>query len=102
MHLTGAPLHAPKRAAHLGIFFLDLDNFKNINDSMGHAFGDQVLGAIAKRLRATAGAAGFAARLGGDEFTVVCDGALNVEEVAWLDGRWCARRSNPSPSSAGI
>jgi diguanylate cyclase (GGDEF)-like protein len=79
MHLTAAIARAEASSSYVGVFFLDLDNFKNINDSMGHAFGDHVLGAIAKRLRATAGPAGFAARLGGDEFTVVCDGAINVE-----------------------
>jgi diguanylate cyclase (GGDEF)-like protein len=84
MHLTAAIARAEASSSYLGIFFLDLDNFKNINDSMGHAFGDQVLGAIAKRLRATAGPAGFAARLGGDEFTVVCDGAMNVEEMRMI------------------
>jgi diguanylate cyclase (GGDEF)-like protein len=84
MHLTAAIARAEASGSYLGIFFLDLDNFKNINDSMGHAFGDQVLGAIAKRLRATAGAGGFAARLGGDEFTVVCDGAMNVEEMRMI------------------
>jgi diguanylate cyclase (GGDEF)-like protein len=84
LHLTAAIARAEASSSHLGIFFLDLDNFKNINDSMGHAFGDQVLGAIAKRLRATAGPAGFAARLGGDEFTVVCDGATNVEEMRMI------------------
>jgi diguanylate cyclase (GGDEF)-like protein len=83
-HLTAAIARAEASSSYLGIFFLDLDNFKNINDSMGHAFGDQVLGAIAKRLRATAGPAGFAARLGGDEFTVVCDGAMNVEEMRMI------------------
>ena len=58
--------------AQVAVFFLDLDNFKNINDSMGHAFGDLVLQGIAHRLReATGGPGGFASRLGGDEFTVV-------------------------------
>jgi diguanylate cyclase (GGDEF)-like protein len=58
--------------AQVAVFFLDLDNFKNINDSMGHAFGDLVLQGIAQRLReATGGPGGFASRLGGDEFTVV-------------------------------
>ena len=63
------------------MFFLDIDNFKNINDSMGHAFGDRVLEAVAEQLRETAGPVGFAARLGGDEFTVVCDQAGSEEAV---------------------
>jgi len=68
-----AALREAARDGHLvGVFFLDLDNFKNINDSMGHALGDRVLEGMAARLREELGAAGFAARLGGDEFTVVC------------------------------
>jgi diguanylate cyclase (GGDEF)-like protein len=55
----------------IGVFFLDIDNFKTLNDSMGHSYGDRVLVAIARRLEAIAQARGFAARLGGDEFTVV-------------------------------
>lgn len=82
MHLKAAIARAEASNSYVGVFFLDLDNFKNINDSMGHAFGDRVLGAIAERLRARAGPAGFAARLGGDEFTIVCDGAMNVEGVS--------------------
>ena len=53
--------------------FLDVDNFKNINDSVGHTFGDRVLRGIAQRLESATHSLGFAARLGGDEFTVVCD-----------------------------
>lgn len=55
----------------VGVFFLDIDNFKTLNDSMGHPYGDRVLIAIARRLEAIARDRGFAARLGGDEFTVV-------------------------------
>jgi diguanylate cyclase (GGDEF)-like protein len=84
MHLKAAITHAEKSSSYVGVFFLDLDNFKNINDSMGHAFGDRVLGAIAERLRAKAGTAGFAARLGGDEFTIVCGGAMDVESVSTI------------------
>ena len=70
-YLESAIRSAP-RDAQVAVFFLDLDNFKNINDSMGHAFGDLVLQGIAHRLReATGGPGGFASRLGGDEFTVV-------------------------------
>ena len=53
----------------IGVFFLDIDNFKTLNDSMGHPYGDRVLIAIARRLEAIAQDRGFAARLGGDEFT---------------------------------
>jgi diguanylate cyclase (GGDEF)-like protein len=81
MHLKAAITRADTCGSYVGVFFLDLDNFKNINDSMGHAFGDRVLGAIAERLRKKAGTTGFAARLGGDEFTMVCD-AINVQEVS--------------------
>jgi diguanylate cyclase (GGDEF)-like protein len=85
-HLTDAIDRASNRGACVGVFFLDLDNFKNINDSMGHAFGDRVLEAIAEQLRATAGPGGFAARLGGDEFTVVCDDARSQDDVRRVGG----------------
>jgi diguanylate cyclase (GGDEF)-like protein len=80
-HLKAAIAQAESNGTFVGVFFLDLDNFKNINDSMGHAFGDRVLEAIAEQLRVTAGQTGFAARLGGDEFTVVCGGAVTEEDV---------------------
>jgi diguanylate cyclase (GGDEF)-like protein len=92
--LTGLPnrrqcfvlLRAAIERAHaagtlVGVFFLDIDNFKYINDSMGHAFGDLVLVSLAERLQAAAQAFGFAARLGGDEFTVVFDGAPSIEHI---------------------
>jgi diguanylate cyclase (GGDEF)-like protein len=55
----------------VAVFFIDLDNFKNLNDGMGHTFGDRALISVAQRLEETAASFGFAARLGGDEFTVV-------------------------------
>jgi diguanylate cyclase (GGDEF)-like protein len=85
-HLTGAIDRASSHGTCVGVFFLDLDNFKNINDSMGHAFGDRVLEAIAEQLRATAGPGGFAARLGGDEFTVVCDDTRSQDDVRRVGG----------------
>ena len=65
----------------VGVFFLDVDNFKTLNDSLGHAYGDRVLIAIAQRIEVIARANGFAARLGGDEFTVVHQGAAETEEI---------------------
>jgi len=81
MHLKTVLARAQANGTYVGVFFLDLDNFKTINDSMGHAFGDRVLEAIAEQLRETAGPGGFTARLGGDEFTVVCDSADSEEAV---------------------
>jgi diguanylate cyclase (GGDEF)-like protein len=65
----------------VGVFFLDIDNFKNINDGMGHAFGDRVLVAMSGRLRSAVESFGFAARLGGDEFTVVFPDAVTTEAI---------------------
>jgi diguanylate cyclase (GGDEF)-like protein len=62
---------ARPRSSGVAVFFIDLDNFKNLNDGMGHAFGDRVLISVAQRLEETAKSFGFAARLGGDEFTIV-------------------------------
>lgn len=66
----------------VGVLVLDLDNFKNINDSMGHDFGDQLLQAIAKRLAEIVAPLGFSARLGGDEFTVVIEKGRRHEDIA--------------------
>jgi len=65
----------------IGVFFLDIDNFKTLNDSMGHPYGDRVLIAIARRLEAIAQDHGFAARLGGDEFTLVQLGGADAEGI---------------------
>jgi diguanylate cyclase (GGDEF)-like protein len=65
----------------VGVFFLDIDNFKTLNDSMGHSYGDRVLVAIARRLEAIAKDRGFAARLGGDEFTVVQLNGVDPEAI---------------------
>ncbi len=73
--LSSSLQRAALRGSSVAVFFIDIDNFKNLNDSMGHAFGDRVLVSVAQRLQDTAGAAGFAARLGGDEFTVVYEDA---------------------------
>jgi diguanylate cyclase (GGDEF)-like protein len=67
--------------ACVGILFLDLDNFKTINDSMGHLFGDRVLQRLATRLVACSEAFGVTDRLGGDEFTVLVSSAQSPAEI---------------------
>ena len=80
-HLDATLQKAERNGSRAAVFFLDLDNFKNINDSMGHAFGDLVLKGVAERLRAACGMSGFAARLGGDEFTVVLENPGDKADV---------------------
>ncbi len=62
-------------ATRVGVLFVDLDNFKNVNDTIGHAGGDRVLAAVAQRLQGAAQAAQTFTRPGGDEFVVVARSA---------------------------
>jgi diguanylate cyclase (GGDEF)-like protein len=67
--------------SRLAVMFLDLDNFKTVNDSLGHEFGDRVLTEIGERMRQITGEGGFIARLGGDEFTLVFPYSGDSREV---------------------
>jgi len=78
--LSGALQRAGSRQ-RLALLFVDLDNFKSINDTLGHSFGDRVLQHIAERLRAATGARGLLARLGGDEFTVLLEDVKSSAQV---------------------
>ena len=64
----------PRRGGRVGVLFLDLDGFKAVNDTYGHAVGDEVLATVAQRLRTHVRAGDTPARLAGDEFVVVCEG----------------------------
>ncbi|QLE86373.1 EAL domain-containing protein [Shewanella sp. Scap07] len=64
------------------MMFIDLDRFKNVNDSLGHALGDQFLARIARVLERVVGDRGTVARLGGDEFVVLADDVKTPDQAA--------------------
>lgn len=81
-HLPAAIDHAQKSGIKLAIIFVDLDEFKNINDTQGHAVGDELLKAAALRLKAVIRPEDWVARLGGDEFTLIVQSAQTRDEIA--------------------
>ncbi len=69
--LTQAIAYAKRNQTHLAILFLDLDNFKHINDSLGHSVGDKLLESVSQRLVAQVRQSDTVSRQGGDEFVVL-------------------------------
>ena len=72
------------------LLFLDLDNFKKVNDTMGHRVGDHVLCRVAKLFRRTLRSSDFIGRVGGDEFVVLLTGISSREEGMEYAGRMCS------------
>ncbi|WP_432824280.1 putative bifunctional diguanylate cyclase/phosphodiesterase [Dactylosporangium sp. CA-092794] len=86
---------ALRRRAGVAILFLDLDGFKEVNDSLGHAAGDHLLMQVAARLRAAAGDGDTVARFGGDEFAVLLDAVAAAADADDLARRIIAALDEP-------
>jgi len=83
----------PQRA--LGVYMIDLDGFKQVNDRHGHEVGDELLVAVAQRLRAALPAGDVIARLGGDEFVIVAAGQADADGAQAIGERVVAALGEP-------
>ncbi len=79
--LQNAVTHAKRESDHLALFFVDLDKFKPVNDIHGHAAGDQLLQAVATRLRGCVRECDTVARVGGDEFVLLLGGIVEMADA---------------------
>lgn len=78
---------AANRRRRIAVMLIDLDRFKDVNDTLGHVVGDALIKSVAQVLRETVGSAGLVARLGGDEFVVLVNEFEHRQEVALLAAR---------------
>ena len=92
--LTQALAGASRRDAPVSVLFLDLDQFKTINDANGHLVGDELLVEVAARLGTAIRPSDTLARFGGDEFVVVCEDA-DVDEAQYVADRLAAALKDP-------
>ena len=102
---------ADRRRTGFAVLFLDLDDFKGVNDTLGHAVGDRLLVDVAARIRGELRAGDTAARVGGDEFVVLLDDVTSEEEALGIARRLGDTLREPydlgtarcsAPSSIGV
>ncbi len=85
--LPGAIERARHQGEFLGLLFIDLDDFKNVNDTLGHAAGDEVLQAVARRLHSLVRPSDHVVRIGGDEFTIILEPLADAAQASRVADR---------------
>lgn len=93
--LTMALAHSRRRPGEPALFFIDLDGFKAVNDSLGHLAGDQLLKEVPARIEELLRTEDTISRLGGDEFAIVCEGLTDLGTAEMIAGRIVAALSVP-------
>jgi diguanylate cyclase len=93
--LTQAISLAHRHGKKVALMYLDLDHFKNINDSLGHEVGDQLLRSAAKRLQACVRLSDTVSRQGGDEFVILLAEVENVQDVVLIAEKLMATMAEP-------
>ncbi len=83
-HMEEAVEVSRRRKSQLALLFIDLDRFKTINDTLGHALGDQLIQEVGRRIQKSIRSTDIVARLGGDEFTVLLQDADDVIQVSLI------------------
>lgn len=86
---------AVRHKSQVGVLFLDLDGFKSVNDTLGHAAGDQVLREFSERLRNSLRAGDMTGRLAGDEFAMIIDDAKSLSEIEAVAAKVCGLCDEP-------
>ncbi|HET9211322.1 MAG TPA: EAL domain-containing protein [Thermoanaerobaculia bacterium] len=88
--------HAKRRLSYtFAVLFIDLDRFKNVNDSLGHSVGDELLIAVARRFESCLRPGDTVARLGGDEFTILLDEVADVDHAVQVAQRLHREMARP-------
>jgi diguanylate cyclase (GGDEF)-like protein/PAS domain S-box-containing protein len=93
--LAQALAQAKREEWRVAVMFIDLDRFKNINDTLGHAAGDDILREMARRLRSSLRDSDTVSRVGGDEFVIVLRHVQAVADIPFTTGKLMAEMSAP-------
>ena len=100
-HLASSLARTERSGEQLAVLFIDLDKFKEVNDSLGHQAGDTVLSSVAQRLIRSVREGDHVGRLGGDEFVVIAEAVSGIDEAFTIAQRMLDALSNPIEHSTG-